>query len=79
MTRLKEMARQPNSIVLPFELLGTQGGLQSLQNFLGTSKKLLTCEWEEASEEKDDLVTRRYNREINKIISLPSWYNKYLL
>jgi len=76
MTRLKEMAKQPNSMVIPYESLGTQGGLDSLQSFLGTSKKLLTCNWVEPPKEIDCPVMRRYNREINKMISLPSWYQK---
>lgn len=75
-TRLKEMAKQPKSLILPFEQLGTQGGLESLEDFLGLGKKLLIGDWEEPKEGEDHQVIRRYNRELKKMISLPSWYQK---
>ncbi len=73
--RLKEMSRQPNSMVLPFEFINTQGGFDSLGSFLGTDRKFVADL--EISKEVDVPMVRRYHKEINKISRLPSWFQKF--
>ncbi len=77
MRRLKEIAKQNKSIVLPYESLGTIGGFKSLQLFLGVSKGFLTCGWEEPQNPIDCPMITRYNKDIKKMSTLPSWYQKY--
>ena len=76
MTRLKEMARQPNSLTIPFESLGTYGALKSLENFLGVGKNILPCEWMLPDKEINCPMIKKYNNEINKMVSLSSWHQK---
>lgn len=77
MRRLKEIAKQNKSITVPYELLGTSGSFKALKSFLGISKEFLDCGWEEPNKPENCPMIERYNKDINKMSAMFSWYQKH--